>query len=215
MGAKTWMLVYSNGDAAESLKQSPKLDRDKTVQFVKELFPNEKLQPIEDGDLSYTSPPDDVIFAGYYSGVFIIAAKEFGIDYPSKLSSSFLNTKYGKTIHLHAMHSVVDWFAFAIWENGGLIRALSLSPDSEIMEDIGKKLSFELPYWNGEHPVFDPEEEDEDDYPFKFHPLELGEAALNDFFGYVLEGSITSEQIEPENVQLLGFKRCKAWWKFW
>ncbi len=63
MGAKTWMLVYSNGDAAESLKQSPKLDRDKTVQFVKELFPNEKLQPIEDGDLSYTSPPDDVIFA--------------------------------------------------------------------------------------------------------------------------------------------------------
>ncbi|MGW3628080.1 DUF6928 family protein, partial [Streptomyces sp. NPDC000880] len=27
------------------------------------------------------------------------------------------------------MHSVVDWLAFAVWEDGRLIRSLSLSPD--------------------------------------------------------------------------------------
>ena len=216
MGAKTWMLVYSDGNTASSLKKNPTLDRVKTEKLVRELFPREKLKSIEDGDLSYTSPPDDIIYAGYFSGVFIVAADEFAIDFPSKLAPSFLNTKYGETIQLHAMHSVVDWFAFAVWKNGKLERSLSLSPDSGIMEDIGKKLSFEIPYWEGKFPAIDPEEEEEDDdYPFKFHPLELGEATLKAFFGYVLEGVIDPSLIEPEEIPLLGFKRTKPWWKMW
>ena len=214
MGAKTWMMVYSDGNAASSLKQNSDLDRGKTVELVKELFPQEKLESIEDGDLSYTCPPDDIIYAGYFSGVFVIAAKEFGIDFPSKLPASFLNANYGDTIQLHAMHSVVDWLAFAVWKNGKLKRSLSLSPDSGILEDLGEKLPFEVPYWNGEHPAVNPEEE-EDDYPFRFHPLDLGEAALRDFFGYVLEGVVDSSLIEPEDIALLGFRRAKPWWKIW
>lgn len=214
MGAKTWMIVYSDGNAAASLKQNSALDRDKTVELVKELFSQEKLELINDGDLSYTCPPDDIIYAGYFSGVFVVAAKEFGIDYPSKLPVAFLNANYGDTIQLHAMHSVVDWLAFAVWRNGELERSLSLSPDSGILEDIGEKLHFEIPYWNGEHPAVDPEEEEED-YPFQFHPLDLGEAALRDFFGYVLEGMVDASLIEPEEITLLGFKRSKPWWKFW
>jgi hypothetical protein len=146
--------------------------------------------------------------------VFVIAAKEFGIDYPSKIPPSFLNKNYGNTIQLHAMHSVVDWLAFAVWKNGELERSLSLSPDSGVLEDIGKKLAFEMPYWNGEFPALDPEE-NEDDYPFRFHPLDLGEAALREFFGYVLEGAVDSTLIEPENLPLLGFRRTKPRWKFW
>ncbi|MFW2440139.1 MAG: DUF6928 family protein [Arenicellales bacterium] len=208
------MLVYSNGNAAALLKNNSELDPDKTAEFVHELFPQEKLTAIDDGNLSYTCPPDDIIYAGYFSGVYVISAKEFGIDYPSKLHERFQNKKYGNTIQLHAMHSVVDWFALAVWENGKLERSLSLSPDSGILEDIGEKLPFEASYWNGEHPAIDPEEE-EDAYPFQFHPLELGEAALNEFFGYVLEGFVDSSHIEPENIPLLGFKRAKCWWKFW
>jgi hypothetical protein len=211
MGAKTWMLVYSDGNVAETLKKNSQLDRDKTIKLTKELFPKENLEQIQDGDLSYTCPPDDIIYSGYFSGVLIIAAKEFGIDFPSKLSYSFLNQKYGKTIHMHAMHSVVDWFAYAVWKNGNLERSLSLSPDNGIIEDIGEKLAFELPYWKGEYPAVDPKEE----YPFKFHPLDLGEAALSEFFGYVLEGAYESSLFEPEDVPLLGFKRVKPWWKLW
>jgi len=213
MGVKTCMLVYSDGNTASSLKNNPTLDREKTEKFVRELFPREKLKSIEDGDLSYTSPPDDIIYAGCFSGVFIVAVEEVAIDFPSKLPLLFLNTKYGETIQLHAMHSVVDWFAFAVWKNGKLERSLSLSPDSGIMEDIGKKLSFEIPYWEGKFPAIDPEEED--DYPFKFHPLELGEATLKEFFGYVLEGIVEPSLIEPERIPLLGFKRIKPWWNMW
>jgi hypothetical protein len=54
------------------------------------------------------------------------------------------------------MHSVVDWFAFAVWQDGRLKRSLSLSPDSGVLEDIGAKLPFEEPYWSGKHPAVNP-----------------------------------------------------------
>lgn len=213
MGAKTWMLVYSNGNAAESLKINSELNREKTIELVNKLFPKEKLEPIEDGDLSYTCPPNNEIYAGYFSGVFVVAAKEFGIDFPSKLPASFLKPDYGTTLQLHAMHSVVDWLAFAEWKNGTLIRSLSVSPDSGILENIGEPLPFEKPYWDGDFPAVDPDEED--DYPLQFHPLELGEAVLHHFFGYVLEVMQDNTLIEAEDITLLGFKRKKTWWKFW
>lgn len=187
MGAKTWMLIYGNESISETLKKKPDLDRATTVELAKRLFPSEALKPLSDVDLSYTCPPDDELIIGCFSGLNIIAAKEFGIDYPSKLPTQFLDPSLGTTLYLHAMLSTVDWFAYAIWRDGKLQRSLSLSPDSGVLEDIGTKLPFEEPYWNGQHPAIDPEDDDSD-YPFVFHPLELAESALLEFFGYQLEG---------------------------
>jgi hypothetical protein len=112
------------------------------------------------------------------------------------------------------MHSAVDWFAFAIWERGELVRSLSLSPEYGVMEDIGQHLPFEAPYWAGELPV--KVEEDEVPYPFPFHPLELGEAVLKDQFGYQLEGYVDPSLLEPESIPLLRYRRARsAWWKLW
>lgn len=209
MGAKTWMLVYSNGHARTTLKNSPVLDRAATLAFARQLFPDEKLTEIEDGSLSYTNPPDDELVAGCFPGLSVIAAAEFGIDYPSQLPAEFVERGRGQTLTLHAMHSVVDWFAYAIWQDGKLQRALSLSPDSGILEDIGPKLPFEAPYWAGEHPAIDPEDEDDEfPYPFPFHPLELGEAALLDCFGYQLEGYVNPDNVESEDIVLMRFKRA-------
>jgi hypothetical protein len=214
MGAKTWMLAYVDGNAIEILKSNPQLDRVATSALAKKLFPSEKLEPIDDGDLSFTCPPDNEVHIACFPGLSIIAAKEFGIDYPSKLRSNFLDATTGKTVYLHAMHSAVDWFAYAIWVNGKLERSLSLSPDSGILENIGPRLPFEEPYWSGQHPVCDPEEE-ECDYPFPFHPLELGEAALLELFGYQLEGLIDPNHLESEKIPLVRFKRTKSRWKLW
>jgi len=214
MGAKTWMLVHSKGDPKEFLHADAKLDRDVTTALVKQLYPSEKLVPLDDGDLYSTCPPDQEIVAACFPGVTIVAAKEFGIDYPSKLASRFVDAFSDGTLYLHAMHSVVDWFAFGVWRNGVLQRSLSLSPDSGIMEDIGDRLPFEEAYWTGGHPAVDPDE-DEADYPFPFHPLDLAEAALLAFFGYQLEGVIDPEQIQPERIPLMRFEQKKDWWKFW
>ncbi len=47
-------------------------------------------------------------------------------------------------------------------------------------------------------------------------PLDLGEEALKDRFGYQLEGVIDASLLEPESIPLVRYKRCGAsWWKFW
>lgn len=207
------MVVYSKENPKEVLKSYPTLDRDATITLVSKLFASEKLLALSDSDLSFTSPPNNEIVAACFPGLVVVAAKEFGIDYPSKLPAKFIDTFSEGILFLHAMHSVVDWFAFAVWNSGKLQRSLSLSPDSGIMEDIGTRLPFEGPYWAGDHPVVDPYEDDAA-YPLVFHPLELGDAALQEFFGYRLEGLLDASQLEPERIPLMRFKRKKAWWRF-
>lgn len=215
MGAKTWMLVLADSDARNALAAGSSLDRDATQALAERLFPNEKLETIGNGDLSYTCPPDDEVHIACFPGVSVIAAKEFGIDYPSRLPSRFIAAGGHGTITLHAMHSVVDWFAYATWTDGTLVRSLSLSPDSGIMEDIGQRQPFEEAYWSGAHPATDDEDE-ENSYPFPFHPLDLGEAALKNLFGYQLEGYLDESLVEPESIPLIRYKRVRSpWWKFW
>ena len=215
MGAKTWMILLADTNARAALAAEPTLDREATQRLANALFPGEKLEPIGDGDLSYTCPPDDEVHIGCFPGISVVAAKEFGIDYPSKLEQRFIAAGGKGTVTLHAMHSAVDWFAYAVWTSGKLVRSLSLSPDRGIMEDIGARLAFEEPYWSGDHPAVDNDEEG-DAYPFPFHPLELGEATLKDQFGYQLEGYIDASLLEPESIPLVRYKRSRApWWKFW
>ena len=103
------------------------------MRLADRLFPKERLELLDDGDLSYTSPPDDEVHIGCFPTVPIVAAKKFGIDRPSQLPSHFLNGIGTSTVYLHAMHSVVDWFAFAVWSDRKLVRSLSLSPDDGVL----------------------------------------------------------------------------------
>src|SRR5215472_18270221 len=168
MGTKTWMLVYADSNAREALRTNPQLDRQSTQTLATTLFPKEKLEAVGDADLSYTCPPDKELCIGCFPGVSIIAAKEFGIDHPSRLPERFIVAAGTGIVTLHAMHSVVDWFAFAQWANGKLLRSLSLSPDSGILEDIGERLPFEEP--SGEHPADDEEEPEEGPLPLPVSP---------------------------------------------
>lgn len=213
MGAKTWMLVYADKDARSAFAVARSLDRERTLRFASSLFPGEKLKSLNDGTLSYTCPPDKELDAGCFPGVSVIAAKEFGIERPSTLSRKYIQAGGRGTVTLHAMHSAVDWFAFAQWSDGKLVRSLSLSRDSGIIEDVGAKLPFEQAYWAGEHPADDPEEDDT--YPLPFHPLNLGETALNALFGYQLEGSMSSTLFDPDSIPLMRFSRSRSRWRFW
>jgi hypothetical protein len=212
MGAKTCMLIYSKGNPAEILKSQPVLDREATAAFVDKLFSPGKLEPAGDTTLCDTCPPDGEVVAGYFPGLVFVATQEFGIGYPSHLPAKFLDALPGYSVHLHAMHSVVDWFAYASWQDGKLERAMSLSPDTGVQEDIGERLAFEQPYWAGAHPTTDPDEAG-DGYPLAFHPLELAEAALLALLGYQIEGMRAPTHLDPVSIQLLRFTRPKPWWR--
>jgi len=215
MGAKTWMLVLAHANARDSLAAKPALDREATLNLASALFPGETLEPIGDGDLSHTCPPRDELHIGCFPGVSIVAAREFKGHYPSKLPHRFIAAGGSGVVTLPAMHSVVDWFAYALWTNGELVRSLSLSPDSGIIEDIGQHLAFEEPYWSGMRPVVG-NDQDKDVYPLPFHPLDLGEEALKDRFGYQLEGEVDPFLLDPESIPLVRYRRLRSsWWKFW
>jgi hypothetical protein len=198
------MLVYVSAGSSvrEALRAAARLDRPATTQLARVLFPHEQLQPLEDGDLSSTYPPGGVVLVGCFPQVSIVATRELAIDRPSRLPLRFLQAGgRSATVTLHVMHSVVDWFAYAQWVDGQLVRALSVAPDGGVLEDLGARMAFEAPWWGGEHRM------EEADYPLPFHPLELGEAALAALFGYQLEGPEVEGMLDPQGIPLARYRR--------
>ncbi|MEO3787215.1 hypothetical protein ABGB12_28145 [Actinocorallia sp. B10E7] len=208
MGAKTGLIAYSDVDLVERLRAAPSADPVKTEDLVELVHPGWPRSPAEGSTLfEGTYPPEDIVYAGSFSGVDVVCSRHLMLDRPSELPAPIVEASKGRRLVLHAMHSVVDWLAFAVWEDGLLIRSLSLSPDSGIMENIGEPFPFELPYWAGEHPV-EPLEgwPAQGPYPLPFHPLELGEDALEAFFGFVIEGMPDPDELDAEAVELIGFQ---------
>ncbi|WP_406022387.1 hypothetical protein OH802_22845 [Nocardioides sp. NBC_00850] len=212
MGAKDWFICYADGDVSKLLARQPEIDRAATEELVRRLFPNHSVVPEEDGTLAEdANPQDDMVYAAVWPGVTIVCTAAVALDRPSQLDTRFLAEARGRTLYLHAMHSVVDWFALGVWSpDGQLRRALSISGgDEEIIENAGEPLPFEQPFWAGEFPAVEDEDEDED-YPFPFHPLELAEAGLDNLFGFVFEGytgmSDDDDSVDPFDVPLAGFR---------
>lgn len=218
MGAKTCMMGFSDGDLARQLHTLPSPDRGASTALAAALFARDKLTPLPDSDLGETFALDGEVLVSRFGSAGVAVSTDFAIDHPSKLPTAFLKAAGPMpTVCLHAMHSAVDWFAFALWQNGRLVRSLSVAPDSGVMEDIGERLPFELPFWRGDHPADDPAELEagETPYPLPFHPLELGEATLREFFGFTIEGVVSADELDPHAVPLMRFKRSKSRFKFW
>lgn len=211
MGAKSWVLVYAEGDAAEVLRRTPRLDPVATRDFVARLHPDCDLEEGEGTTmLEGLNPPDGVVHAHCSPGIRVLCSTEVGLDEPSRLDPRFLDEAGSGGLYLHAMHSVVDWFAFAVWHDRELVRALSLSPDSGIVEDRGGRFPFEAPFWAGARA------EDLDEYPLPFHPLDLAEEGLRSLFGFVLEGAPRPEDLDPEAIALASYRvarpsRLRRW----
>ena len=201
------MIAFSDGEAIGWLVGASAPDPDRTEDLVELILPGWPRSSRE-GDTLHdgTYPPEDVVFAGSFEGVDVVCSRSLMLDRPSELSPGLVEAGKGRRLVLHAMHSVSDWLAFAVWEDGRLIRSLSLAHDSGVIEDIGEPLPFELPYWAGGHPVepIEGRPDDEGPYLLPFHPLELGEDALSAFFGFTIEG-FPDYDIDPDSVELLGF----------
>jgi hypothetical protein len=208
MGAKTGLLAFADGEVAAALRHAAGADPGETAALINQVHPGYLVQRIDDGVLGDdTYPPDEITYATITGGVTVLCDQRFMIDRPSQLPRHLIELAVGRTVILHAMHSVSDWLAFAVWQTGDLVRSLSLSPDGGIGENIGAPLDFELPFWAGEHPVTPvlgwP---DQRSYSLPFHPLELGEAALRALFGFILEGRPRPDDVDPFNVPMCGYR---------
>lgn len=211
MGAKAWFAAYYNHDPKDVLVKNPELDREACVSLAKKLLPGVALQEKEDGSLDLLNPGKREIFVGVYGDLKIIAHEDFSGEFPSRIGKHWHSAELGSTTYVHATHSVVDWCAFGLWNEGTLVRALSVSPDGGVREDIGNKLLFETPFWDGSSAL-----EDDEDYPLPFHPLELSAAALLAILGFQFEGHPDDWVCDPMEIPIMKFEISKnTWWKFW
>ncbi len=152
-------------------------------------------------------PPIGTVYAASWPGVEVIADQRVMINTPSQLPQHLVAASADRRLVLHAMHSVVDWLAFAVWEDGRLVRSLSLSPDSGVIENIGEPLPFELPYWAGDRPadVVPWPGEEAEPCALPFHPLDLGEDALRALCGFIQEGRPEPDDVDADAIELHGF----------
>ncbi|MFI0445849.1 DUF6928 family protein [Actinomadura sp. 6N118] len=207
MGAKTGFLLYTDSDAKEVLRTAPAPDPEQTAALIECLYADWVVREVEGsslGDGCY--PPYGTTYAARLPGADIICDQRVMLDRPSQLAAHLVEASAGRRLVLHAMHSVVDWLAFAVWEDGRLIRSLSLSPDNGVMENIGAPFPFEAGYWAGEHPVTHHPAWSDEPYALPFHPLELGEDALRELCGFILEGMPEPDDADPFDVALLGYQ---------
>ncbi|WP_046726960.1 DUF6928 family protein [Streptomyces humi] len=208
MGAKTGLLMYADGDIPGLLRRVGSADRDRTAAMMRRLYLGWEIEECEGSTLwDGVYPPKGTVYAASWPGVEVIGDQGVMIDLPSQLPGRLVAASAGRRLVLHAMHSVVDWLAFAVWEDGRLVRSLSLSPDSGVVENIGEPLPFELPYWAGNRPagIVPWPDEDEEPYPLPFHPLELGEDALRALCGFILEGRPEPDDVDADAIELHGF----------
>ena len=215
MGAKAWFIAYFDDDPKTVFSNAPTLDREESRKLAERLFPSMKLTMEEDGSLDYLNPDNSQIFAGCYGGVRIIAHDELSNEFPSKIDQRWVGPPLGATAYMHVMHSVVDWFAFGLWRDGRLIRALSVSSDDGIMDEVGEPLAFERPYWDGQFAIDD--DDDEEPYPLPFHPLDLAEASMLHHLGFQFEGEIGKWVCRPDEIPIARFttKRKGLFGRFW
>ncbi|MFE6359856.1 DUF6928 family protein [Streptomyces sp. NPDC057806] len=200
--------MYADGDVPGSLRRVGAADLDRTAAMMRRLYPGCEIEKCEGSTLwDGVYPPKGTAYAASWPGVEVIGDQSVMMDAPSELPGHLVAASAGRRLVLHAMHSVVDWLAFAVWEDGRLVRSLSLSPDCGIIENIGEPLTFEQPYWAGDRPadiVPWPGEEDEP-YALPFHPLDMGEDALRALCGFIQEGRPEPDDVDADAIELFGF----------
>jgi hypothetical protein len=138
LGAKTALLAYAAEDPVESLRHARQFDPAATRALVAATHPAWDGTASSDGDLfDDCYPPEGTVYAGSFPGIDILCDRDVADYLPSEFPARYLDAAAGRRVILHAMHSVTDTFAYAIWEDGRLVRSLCLSPDDGVVENIG------------------------------------------------------------------------------
>jgi hypothetical protein len=79
VGAKAGMLALGGQDFAESLRQLPRADAERTAALVAEIFPGYQVEPVQGWPLEEsTYPDDDVAYALRARGIDIVCDRRCG-----------------------------------------------------------------------------------------------------------------------------------------
>lgn len=198
VGFNVAVLAYSDELTRLDLR-NPIDDCARADAMVEALFP--RTPYVENGhvNLMYGGFPErGLLNVASFEGGDLVATRDAHLYNPSKLHHRYLKAARGRTVLLLTQRSFNDMFAFARWENGQLIRSISVNPVGGVWEDIGPPEKFEVPFWRGDHAV-------EGAYPLPFHPLEFSGVFLRSVLGLLYEGPPNPALTFPDEVRLRAY----------
>ncbi|OKI08107.1 hypothetical protein A6A06_35240 [Streptomyces sp. CB02923] len=199
MGSKAVIVAFVEEDSRGVFRRDLKIDQRESKLLAEGVLGATACES-EILPLSLAAWPDPgTVCAASYSGLEVICSRNFAKPNPSQLTEDIVRRAGGRTAYGVFMHSADDWASFAVCSGGELVRSVSLSPDSGITENLGEYLPFELPFWNGEHSA------GESEYALPFHPVDFGNEALRELFGFILEGYEDPSCVNPEDIEIPAF----------
>jgi hypothetical protein len=206
MGANAAIVFLGEGLPKDALRDAPPPDPAASAALAASVLGAPVVEARRSPLAESTWPREEMIGTASCPDFDLVCFSPLALDRPGDLTAWIEQVSPTGSAYGFFMHSVVDFCAMAVWEHGTLRRSLSLAPDSGIMEDLGERYDFEGPYWNGDHSIhyYAP------DYPFPFHPLNLGEAALNAWFGFHLEGPPDTE-VDAWAFEIPCYRRAALW----
>ncbi|MFF5214824.1 DUF6928 family protein [Micromonospora sp. NPDC000442] len=145
-------------------------------------------------------PNPGTVAAGSAGSLDLVTWSGLSETHPSTLTPLVHSVDVNRSAYLVLMDSTVDWAAFACWSGGALLRSVSISFDDGVIEAVGEPLAFEHDFWGG------PRRRVPQDYPFPFAISAIGNAALREFFGFVLEGKWDPQAPDPEEIPIHRFR---------
>ncbi|MFI9773016.1 DUF6928 family protein [Streptomyces sp. NPDC052415] len=205
MGSKAAVVVFTASEPQGVFRDSGVIDRVRSQHLAETVLRAASCETsLFTLDLAVW-PDIGVVCAASFPEYEVVCSQELARSQPSELTDWISHLAGGRDAYAVFMHSAEDWGAFAVWSEGRLLRSLSVNPDSGIIENVGERLPFETPFWGGVHSV-----RDEAGYSLPFHPIDFGNEALREFFGFILEGREDESCVDPEEVEIPAFKVLQA-----
>jgi len=197
VGLNLALLVYSGGSPPDV--RHP-VDRDLPgVSSI--LFPRTAYVHVGRGPLDENAFPERGSFCvGAFESGLVLSTRDAYLFNPTKLDRRYLRPALGRTVTLLTQRPTYDMFAFARWEDGHLLRSISVNPVGRVWESVGQPEAFEAPFWEGRFPP-------PVGYPLPFHPLDMSQAALHSTLRLNAEGPPEPGLIDMSSVVVDRFER--------
>jgi len=198
MGMKALLVAVSGGLPRQDLATHPLGSVDASRRAAEAVLPGLVGDQLPDGELAEYCYPYDGIYAGTFGGTALVTSQHDEL-------LSWVPPGGGRNAYRVYMQSVVSSASLSYWGADGTFRDFGGSLEDGPFTNIGQPLPFEVPFWAGQ--FRDPNIAAE--YPgghMPFHPMDLGEEALREFFGFVGEGTPRADDLDAFEIGLHGFE---------
>lgn len=188
MGYSCNVVAVSPGIPRTDIQKHPEGGVDAAVAAVARFFPEHsptgRSTTAEDG---FSTPNPDHLYVGTWGDTVVIGLEDPDTDAVTAQLADHIAPH--EIIWSLSLQSTVDHCGFGAQGPGydrSLVAWSDADPDTASELITGTPLPFEEPYLAGEHPSSDDPAE-QSDYPYPFHPLDLGNAAMLWIFGVEAE----------------------------